>query len=240
MGCARRIVPHASSVAPGCRGSRATKAPLQAAVRRLVPDGSTIVTVRPCGPSSRRDPRRASPAGGSSRWGCSGRGPTIVDACVDASPARASSSARTRDCPRQPAIRPAPPDNRGAQGRRARGCHAAQSGWSQPTHSLTPVVTDDAPPGTARGPSHERSRAVRARSHHTLTAWPASRSPAASRPRRCRPASHCRQHGPLDRGRGCMGRSETWRTGEARLEEAASRCRPIGGDRRPGSDGGER
>ena len=61
MGCARRFVPHASSVAPGCRGSRATNAPLQAAVRRLVPDGSHIVTVRPCGPSSRRDPRRASP-----------------------------------------------------------------------------------------------------------------------------------------------------------------------------------
>ena len=46
------------------------------------------------------------------------------------------------------------------------------------------------------------SRAVRARSHHALPAWPASRPPAASRPRRCRPASHCRQHGPLDRGRG--------------------------------------
>ena len=30
-----------------------------------------------------------------------------------------------------------------------------------------------------------------------------------------------------------MGRSETWRTGEARLEEAASRCRPIERDRRP-------
>ena len=60
MGCARRIVPHASSVAPGCRGSRATNAPLQAAVRRLVSDGSHIVTVRPCDPSSRRDPRRAS------------------------------------------------------------------------------------------------------------------------------------------------------------------------------------
>ena len=97
MGCARRLVPHASSVAPGCRGSRATKAPLQAAVRRLVPDGSHIVTVRPCGPSSRRDPPQGKPAGGSSRWGGSGRGPTIVDSGVDASPARASSSARTRD-----------------------------------------------------------------------------------------------------------------------------------------------
>ena len=31
-----------------------------------------------------------------------------------------------------------------------------------------------------------------------------------------------------------MGRGETWRTGEARLEEAASRCRPVGCDRRPG------
>ena len=37
-----------------------------------------------------------------------------------------------------------------------------------------------------------------------------------------------------------MGRGETWRTGEARLEEAASRCRPIRCDRRPGPDGGER
>ena len=34
------------------------------------------------------------------------------------------------------------------------------------------------------------------------TAWPASRPHASSRPRRCRPASHGRQHGPLDRGRG--------------------------------------
>ena len=36
-----------------------------------------------------------------------------------------------------------------------------------------------------------------------------------------------------------MGRGETWRTGEARLEEAASRCRPIRRDRRPGPNGGE-
>ena len=46
------------------------------------------------------------------------------------------------------------------------------------------------------------SRPVRARSHHALPAWPASLPPAASRPHGCRPASHCRQHGPLDRGRG--------------------------------------
>ena len=84
------------------------------------------------------------------------------------------------------------------------------------------------------------SRPVRARSHHALPAWPASRPPASSRPRRCWPTSPRRQHGPLDRGRGCMGRGDTWRTGEARLEDAASRCRPIGCDRRPGPDGGER
>ena len=41
-----------------------------------------------------------------------------------------------------------------------------------------------------------------ARSPHALPAWPASRPHASSRPRRCRPASHGRQHGPLDRGRG--------------------------------------
>ena len=45
--------------------------------------------------------------------------------------------------------------------------------------------------------------ALSAPDHTTpLPAWPASRPPAASRPRRCRPASHCRQHEPLDRGRG--------------------------------------
>ena len=33
-------------------------------------------------------------------------------------------------------------------------------------------------------------------------------------------------------GEGDMGRGETWRTGEARLEEAASGCRPVGCDRR--------
>ena len=38
--------------------------------------------------------------------------------------------------------------------------------------------------------------------HTALPAWPASRPHASSRPRRCRPASHGRQHGPLDRGRG--------------------------------------
>ena len=37
---------------------------------------------------------------------------------------------------------------------------------------------------------------------NALTAWPASRSSAALRPRRCRPASSRRQHGTLDRGRG--------------------------------------
>ena len=38
--------------------------------------------------------------------------------------------------------------------------------------------------------------------HRALPAWPASRPPAASRLHGCRPASPCRQHGPLDRGRG--------------------------------------
>ena len=41
-------------------------------------------------------------------------------------------------------------------------------------------------------------------------------------------------------GEGEWAAAKVWRTGEARLEEAASRCRPIGCDRRPGPDGGER
>ena len=37
-------------------------------------------------------------------------------------------------------------------------------------------------------------------------------------------------------GEGDMGCCETWRTGQERLEEAASRCRPIGCDRLPRLD----
>ena len=58
-------------------------------------------------------------------------------------------------------------------------------------------------------------RPIRARSHHALTAWPASRPPASRRPRGCRRASPRRQPGTFDCGRGCMGRPEIRRTGEA-------------------------
>ena len=76
-------------------------------------------------------------------------------------------------------------------------------------------------PGTTAScrPRDAGPRAVHARSHHALPAWPASRCVAPPQVPAC---IHCRQHGPLDRGRAVE---------DARLRAITSkRARPTPSD----------
>ena len=88
----------------------------------------------------------------------------------------------------------------------------------------------------AVGPGLDAPRPRSARSHHALAAESASRSRSRSHSGPGASSSHRRQHGPVDRRRGRMGRGETRGTRQARLEEAPSRCRPIRRDRCPSAD----
>ena len=88
----------------------------------------------------------------------------------------------------------------------------------------------------AVGPGLDAPRPRSARSHHALAAESAPRSRSRSHSGPGASSSHRRQHGPVDRRRGRMGRGETRGTRQARLEEAPSRCRPIRRDRCPSAD----
>ena len=88
----------------------------------------------------------------------------------------------------------------------------------------------------AVGPGLDAHRPRSARSHHSLAAESAPRSRSRSHSGPGASSSHRRQHGPVDRRRGRMGRGETRGTRQARLEEAPSRCRPIRRDRCPSAD----